>query len=346
MPLEKQYLRYCLPGFLAAILLFQASCETVLPSEAAADSEIDRIVVDTSVRKAPPPPPRKVKNSVLVLAQPDTLPLVPFNAGMYVALEHQYEYLKRPDVPRVPVAGITKKEMQQTLLLLQSIQFLPPFLLPEHFDFYRVNTDLKSDRVRVTGYYTPVVKASRTRSGPYQYPLLRKPSGDPSLPSTSAIEAGALDNSGLALAWLSSRKAVRNAQLQGSCMVEFPDGSRDYLGFGGSAPGADGSYVFFQKIDETQVLGAGFFPLTPGYSIAVDTRYIPLGATLLAELPDLDRAGHLKGYTYRYVFAQDRGGAILTTKRIDLYCGVGDKALDDARRINQYGRLWLILPKR
>ncbi len=345
MRLEKRFLRFCLPGVVAGVLLSAGSCELIFPPHSDPPPEI--IVVDTTttaVRKAPRSP-RKVKNSVLVLAQPDTLPLVPFDIGMYVALEQQYEYLKRPDVPRFPVTGISKKEMQQTLELLQAIQFLPPFMLPEHFDFYRVNTDLKSDRVRVTGYYTPVVKASRTRGGPYQFPLLRKPK-DGAMPSAGAIEAGALDNSGLALAWLSSRKAVRNAQLQGSCMIEFPDGTRDYLGYGGKAEGAGRSYVFFQEIDETQVLGAGFFPLTAGYSIAVDTRFIPLGATLLAELPDLDRAGHLKGYTYRYVFAQDRGGAILTTKRIDLYCGIGEPALAAARKINQFGRLWMILPKR
>jgi membrane-bound lytic murein transglycosylase A len=78
----------------------------------------------------------------------------------------------------------------------------------------------------------------------------------------------------------------------------------------------------------------------------VDLRYIPLGATLLAELPDLDAAGNLKGYTYRILFAQDRGGAILNTKRMDLYCGVGQKGLQEARKINGLGRLWVLLPKK
>jgi membrane-bound lytic murein transglycosylase len=62
-------------------------------------------------------------------------------------------------------------------------------------------------------------------------------------------------------------------------------------------------------------------------------------------LPDLDVTGKLIGYTYRILFAQDRGGAIKTTKRIDLYCGVGQKGLQEARRINSYGRLWVMLPK-
>ncbi len=70
-----------------------------------------------------------------------------------------------------------------------------------------------------------------------------------------------------------------------------------------------------------------------------------LGSTLLAELPDIDAAGRLKGYQYRIIFAQDRGGAIKTTKRIDLYCGMGQKGLQEARKINRFGRLWLLLPK-
>ena len=147
------------------------------------------------------------------------------------------------------------------------------------------------------------------------------------------------------MAWVKSRKEVENAQLQGSCLVEYPDGSRVHLGFGGSTKGAGGKYVFFTQVSD-QVLGCGSFPLTAGYSVAVDPRYIPIGSTLLAELPDLDAAGNLKGYTYRILFAQDRGGAIKTTKRMDLYCGIGQNGLQEARRINSFGRLWLLLPKR
>ncbi|MCB9333361.1 MAG: hypothetical protein H6574_20045 [Lewinellaceae bacterium] len=98
-------------------------------------------------------------------------------------------------------------------------------------------------------------------------------------------------------------------------------------------------------MSDEDVIGAGYFPLTAGYSVAVDPRYIPIGATLLAELPDMDAAGNLKGYTYRILFAQDRGGAILTTKRLDLYCGVGKQGLNEARKINGLGRLWVLLPK-
>ncbi len=285
---------------------------------------------------------RKVSPKVLEHTDPDTLPYIPFDPPMLQALYEQANYLRRPETGRRSTSGIDRKEMLKTLQLLKNIQLMDPHVLRETFDFYKIKTSLKSDRVRITGYYTPLVKASRVRTETHQFPMLRRP--ESGIPSPAAIEAGAMAGRDLEIAWLRSRKELSNAQLQGSCLVEFPDGQRQHYGFGGSVKGAGGTYVFFTKVDE-KVLGAGFFPLTAGYSVAVDPRFIPIGSTLLAELPDLDAAGHLKGYTYRIIFAQDRGGAILTTKRVDLYCGIGQKGLQEARKINRYGRLWLLLPK-
>lgn len=285
---------------------------------------------------------RKMSAKVLELTDPDTLPYIPFDPPMLQALYEQASYLHRPDAAKRSASGITRQEMLKTVQLLEGIQLLNPHALRETFDFYKVKTSLKSDRIRVTGYYTPLIKASRVQTAEYPVPMLRRPNAG--IPAPAAIEAGAMAGRDLELAWLRSRKELSNAQLQGNCLIEFPDGKREHFGFGGSVKGAGGTYIFFVPVDE-KVLGAGFFPLTAGYSVAVDPRFIPIGSTLLAELPDLDAAGRLKGYKYRIIFAQDRGGAILTTKRIDLYCGVGKKGLQEARKINRYGRLWLLLPK-
>jgi membrane-bound lytic murein transglycosylase A len=288
--------------------------------------------------------PRKVASKVLIKTIPDTTPYLTFEPDLLQAMYEQANYLRRRDVPKRGASGIQKGEMLRTIELLQGINLLDPSVLLTTFDFYKVNTDLRNDRVRMTGYYTPVIKASRIQSAEFQVPMLRYPPEGVPVPSPTAIEAGALAGQGLELAWLRSRKELSNAQLQGNCMVEYPDGKRKHFGFGGSRRGDGGAYVFFTEVDE-KVMGAGTFPLTPRYSVAVDLKYIPLGATLLAELPDLDAAGRLKGYTYRILFAQDRGGAILTTKRMDLYCGIGQKGLQEARKINRFGRLWVMLPK-
>lgn len=286
---------------------------------------------------------RQVQPTVLHHTAPDTLPYLPFDAPLLQALYEQGNYLRRPDIKEFPVKGISKAEMLRTVELLQDCQVLQPEALLDRFDFYKVKTDLKKDQVRITGYYTPIIRASRVRTEEFSVPLLRRP--DDQVPSPAAIEAGALAGKGLELAWVRSQREVANAQLQGSCWVEYADGSREQFGFGGSVKGAGGKYVFFQKMGSEDVIGAGYFPLTAGYSVAVDPRFIPIGATLLAELPDMDAAGNLKGYTYRILFAQDRGGAILTTKRLDLYSGIGQKGLQEARKINGFGRLWVLLPK-
>lgn len=288
---------------------------------------------------------RRLSPKVFRHGGPDAIAYLAFDPMMLKAMYEQANYLRRPDVPQKAASGITKDEMLRTVELLQDVQLLDPSVMLTNFDFYDINTDYKKDRVRMTGYYTPVIKASRVRTADFTVPMLRRPESD--VPPAEFIEGGALNGRGLELAWLRSRKELANAQLQGNCLVEFPDGKRQHFGFGGSvkrSKGGEGKYVFFTPVDE-QVLGCGFFPLTPGYSVAVDPRFIPIGSTLLAELPNIDAKGKLRGYTYRIIFAQDRGGAILTTKRMDLYCGIGQKGLQEARKINRYGRLWLMLPK-
>jgi membrane-bound lytic murein transglycosylase A len=289
------------------------------------------------------PMPERPLSSAMIPIQPDSMWDVRYEADMFRAMREQVKYLRRGDVHHFPVRGISKQELLETVHLLQASSVQPAGSLLDYFDFYQINTELKKDRVRITGYYTPVMEVSRSQSATHPVPLLSRP--ESGVPSPAAIEAGALSGRGLELGWVKSKRELANAQLQGSCMIQFPDGDRDFLGFGGSVKGDGGTYVFFKKINK-EVLGSGSFPLTAGYSAAIDPNFIPLGATLLAELPVCDKAGNVIGYQHRIIFAQDRGGAIKTTKRLDLYSGIGKKGLDAAKRVNAYGRLWIMLPKR
>jgi membrane-bound lytic murein transglycosylase A len=334
---------------LPTVVVLMGACNYTTPTASQAASATPFVELDSLTASAEDlaemaklaQPPRKLTSS-LMAEGPEALPTINVDPMMLQAMYEHANYLRRPDAKKANLRGLNRLELLETVERLRAKQTLTPEDLASSFDFYRLNTDLHSDQVRMTGYYTPVVKAARAKSGEFQYPLYRRPSEQ--VPAPASIWDGALAGRGLELAWVSSKRAVENAQLQGSVLVEFPDGKREYFGFGGSVKGAGGSYVFFTKVDNT-VLGAGTFPLTAGYSIAIDTRFIPIGATLLAELPDLDPSGKLKGYTYRVLFAQDRGGAIKTTKRIDVYCGMGQDALAEAHKINGHGRLWLMLPK-
>lgn len=106
------------------------------------------------------------------------------------------------------------------------------------------------------------------------------------------------------------------------------------------------SYTFFSK-KKSEPKGAGNVPLTDFYSLAVDRRYIPLGSCLLADFPIYDQQHkRVIGHEFRLFVAQDVGGAIKGPGHVDTYIGTGAEAEKIAGRINYYGRLWLLLPKK
>ncbi|MGC0152392.1 murein transglycosylase A [Chromobacterium vaccinii] len=106
---------------------------------------------------------------------------------------------------------------------------------------------------------------------------------------------------------------------------------------------ANPSYIFFKPLsgDDGGPIGALGVPLTGGYSIAVDPRYIPLGAPiyLATTWP------HSSEPLTRLVNAQDTGSAIKGALRADLFWGYGTEAGMYAGRMKQQGSMWLLLPK-
>ena len=102
------------------------------------------------------------------------------------------------------------------------------------------------------------------------------------------------------------------------------------------------SYVFFRELDEgvTSPPGALGISLTGERSLAVDPRYIPLGAPVYVATRWPDRDEPLQ----RAMVAQDTGGAIKGRVRADFFWGVGDDAAEMAGRMKYPGRLWLLLP--
>lgn len=105
----------------------------------------------------------------------------------------------------------------------------------------------------------------------------------------------------------------------------------------------DPSYVFFRRIGDGPEgpIGALGVSLSPGRSMAVDPRAMPLGAPVF--INGQQPGG--KGPMQRLVFAQDTGGAIRGSVRGDFFWGFGDKAGKMALATNQPVQMWLLLPK-
>jgi membrane-bound lytic murein transglycosylase A len=104
------------------------------------------------------------------------------------------------------------------------------------------------------------------------------------------------------------------------------------------------SYVFFTELPAnlSGPLGALGVPLTAERSVAVDPKYVPIGAPLfLSTTQPNNSASPLK----RLMLAQDTGGAIKGGVRADYFWGAGDAAGKQAGAMKQQGKVWVLLPK-
>jgi membrane-bound lytic murein transglycosylase A len=81
-------------------------------------------------------------------------------------------------------------------------------------------------------------------------------------------------------------------------------------------------------------------PLTAGRSIAIDPRWLPLGAPMFLATTHPVTTLPLQ----RMVMAQDTGGAIRGGIRADLFWGLGPAAGESAGKMRQDGELWLLWP--
>jgi membrane-bound lytic murein transglycosylase A len=102
------------------------------------------------------------------------------------------------------------------------------------------------------------------------------------------------------------------------------------------------SFVFFRELPPgvSGPLGSLGVPLTAGRSLAVDTRVIPKGAPVFLSTtwPATDKQ------LSRLMVAQDTGGAIKGNVRADFFWGFGAEAGDQAGKMRQQGRLWVLMP--
>jgi membrane-bound lytic murein transglycosylase A len=107
------------------------------------------------------------------------------------------------------------------------------------------------------------------------------------------------------------------------------------------------SYVFFAELPDLAAaagpLGAQGVPLTPGRSLAVDRKFLPLGAPMWLDttVPEPEGDRPLR----RLVVAQDTGGAIRGPVRSDVFWGAGPWAEHVAGHMKSPGQLYLLLPR-
>ena len=192
----------------------------------------------------------------------------------------------------------------------------------------------------------------------------------------AAIETGSLSGRGLEIAYAADVVDFFFLQIQGSGRLNLPDGGvmrigyesqngRGYTGIGrlmkdrglitdGSMQGIvaylranpeegrkimqeNKSFVFFRELTGAGPLGAMGYPVVGEASIAVDVKFIPLGAPVWLSMDRAEPNG--------IWIAQDTGGAIKGANRVDTFWGAGDRARAIAGGMSARGAALIFLPK-
>jgi membrane-bound lytic murein transglycosylase A len=233
-----------------------------------------------------------------------------------------------------------------------------------------------------TGYYEILLNGSRTRDGPYQTPIYRRPP-NPKAYTRAQIEDGALNDKGLELFWVDDPVGAFFLQIQGSGVVQLADGTSVRLGYDGGngqpyvAIGrllVDRGEMALQDATMSNLRGwiethgeAGtalmrdnpsyvFFKVLPDNTGPYGSEGVVLtaGRSLAVDrkfiplgLPLwLDASERFAdGTTRRLVVAQDTGGAIKGPVRGDVFWGSGDEAAAKAGTMNATGHYHLLVPK-
>ena len=169
-------------------------------------------------------------------------------------------------------------------------------------------------------------------------------SGRIELPDGSLVKVGYADQNGYAYTSIGRKLVEMGAlKLEEASMQSIKLWAEQHPDKLNSLLEQNSSYVFFRElpIDTPSALGALGVPLTNEYSLAVDTRTIPLGAPVFLSTTFPNTTEPLN----RLMLAQDTGGAIRGAVRGDFFWGFGEQAGAQAGRMKQVGQMWVLFPK-
>jgi len=108
------------------------------------------------------------------------------------------------------------------------------------------------------------------------------------------------------------------------------------------------SYIFFRQVEKGPLGSLGIL-LTPGRSVALDSRIFPKGALgfISCQKPLVNDQGNIISWTQfsRFVLNQDSGGAIKGAGRADIFWGSGPSAELTAGHLQHAGELYILIKK-
>lgn len=294
---------------------------------------------------------------------------------------------------------------------LNNSNFLEAKKLEKYFDLYKINLKEKKS-VLYTGYYIPYTQASEVKTKKYNIPVYKTPEdlvnihlGDfnpdykgkvirgrvdknrivPYWTREEIMEKKKLQNKELEVAWVNNKTDLFFIEIQGSGLLNFPDGSKKYIQYAqqnGREYNAIGSLLLkegilkkenvsmqairqwlaanpkqenrilnynksfvFFNLEEEGPFGNIRVKLVGERSIAADQRFFPAGTLTLLEFPHPTIKTAQNEMFSQLAFVHDTGGAIKGPARIDVFWGEGTSAGELAGKTKQNGNIYVLMPK-
>ena len=170
-------------------------------------------------------------------------------------------------------------------------------------------------------------------------------SGRVTLPNGQVVRIGFAGHNGRAFKGIGSILLEAGALKPGNAsMVDVREWLTQHPGEAADYMNRNNRYIFFRKLDPSETedgpVGALGVSLAPLRSMAVDPRYVPLGAPLWLDATDPDGLP-----LQRLMVAQDVGAAITGAVRGDVFWGHGEEAFSKAGRMKATGGYFIFVPR-
>lgn len=180
------------------------------------------------------------------------------------AIDYSLSYLQTPrakaDYQKYIIPEITRERVEKSLkrfreLVVNSQKYQElQAAVNKEFVFYKSIGSDNQGTILFTGYYKPIYEASRKPTTEYRYPIYRLPEDFKTwnkphptrleLEGADALQAAKGKLKNLELFWLKSRIDAFIAQVQGSAVLKFPDGTTTTINYAGNT---DHDYVSLGK---------------------------------------------------------------------------------------------------
>ena len=184
--------------------------------------------------------------------------------NLLAAIDYSLSYIKtskaKAAYQKYIIPEITKERVEKSLKRFrelvvnsQNSEELQQAVNREFVLYKSIGSDNQGN-ILFTGYYKPIYQASREQTSEYQYPVYRLPDDFKTwskphptrldLEGANALQADQGKLKGLELYWLKSRIDAFIAQVQGSAVLEFADGTTTSINYAGNT---DHEYVSLGK---------------------------------------------------------------------------------------------------